>query len=216
MNKWLIYLCFTVISAIVLILFFVRNQPVDIDALIEARQAEHIQITEPTVSFVNPSKGAENPKVTIVEFGDFGCEACKGISQTLDQILEKYPDEVRVVWKHLPNDSLHPNTTQASIAAQCAHRQHKFWPYHNELYNNRLLFTVGIFDQIATSLELDIEQFGACFNSEETKPVIDKDVDEAFGLQLSATPTLFIGDEILVGQVDFNKIDTIVKQQINQ
>ena len=63
-----------------------------------------------------PSRGAADAKVTVVEFSDFHCPFCRRVQPTLTQLLAKYPNEVKLVYKHMPLDQLHPQARRAAEA----------------------------------------------------------------------------------------------------
>lgn len=65
------------------------------------------------------NKGASSATITIVEFADFQCPFCVNVVPTLDAVLERYPDQVRLTFKHLPLP-MHPKARlahEASVAA---------------------------------------------------------------------------------------------------
>lgn len=85
----------------------------------------------------SPTKGGANAKVTIVEFSDFQCPFCSRALPTINQIMSEYKDDVRLVYKHYPITSIHPNAQKASEASECAREQNKFWEYHDLLFQNQ-------------------------------------------------------------------------------
>ena len=113
-KKWLFFLIVGALTLIVFILFYIRIQPIESPVL--KQQNQKIQIDEPTISFINPSKGLKDAKITVVEFVDFECEPCKQLAVSLEVALKTFPNDLRVVWKNLPNESTHPNATAAAIA----------------------------------------------------------------------------------------------------
>ena len=73
--------------------------------------------------------------VTIIDFSDFQCYLCARYVKTTEPIIkEEYIDtgKVVLVFKHLPNRGF--DSMEASIAAQCANEQKKFWDFHKLLY----------------------------------------------------------------------------------
>ncbi len=82
-------------------------------------------------------KGSDNAKVTIIEYSDFQCPFCQRSFTTMNQILTDYEGKVRLVYKHLPIASIHPNAQKAAESAECAGEQKKFWEYHDELFNKQ-------------------------------------------------------------------------------
>ena len=80
------------------------------------------------------AKGSATAPVTVVEFSDFHCPFCKRVQPVVTQLLAKYGDKVRLVYKDFPLDSLHPQARAASEAARCAGEQGKFWEFHDKVY----------------------------------------------------------------------------------
>ena len=83
------------------------------------------------------TKGNANAKVTIIEYSDFQCPFCQRSFATMNQILNDYKNDVRLVYKHLPIASIHPNAQKAAEAVECANEQKKFWEYHDVLFNKQ-------------------------------------------------------------------------------
>ena len=215
MNKNLLY-TFAIIGALGLatfIFFAYKIKPIEIDY---ATPEDIEELTEPTVTFVNPRKGAEEPTLTIIEYGDFECGPCQSLGATLDAVVKAFPDDVQVVWKNLPNESLHEFATPAAMAAHCADEQGRFWDYHDELFNRQSYLSESQFVQIAEQLELNVNEFTSCYDARDTLPIIKKDFQEALGLGLTSTPTLYIGSEMLIGAVTLNEIMDIVTTQLAQ
>ena len=77
----------------------------EVDVLLEPLRVE--------VAADGPGKGPEQAPVTIIEFSDFECPYCKRVVPTLDQIDEKFGDQVRIVYRHYPL-SIHPNAQKAA------------------------------------------------------------------------------------------------------
>ncbi|KKW42008.1 MAG: Sodium/proton antiporter [Candidatus Magasanikbacteria bacterium GW2011_GWA2_56_11] len=81
-----------------------------------------------------PVKGNQNAKITIVEYSDFECPFCKRYHDTMAQIIAKYGNEVRWVYRHLPLDSLHRKARTEALAAECAGEQGKFWEFTDQVF----------------------------------------------------------------------------------
>lgn len=83
------------------------------------------------------AKGPADAPVTIVEFSDFECPFCMRAFPTVQQIMDTYPNEVKVVYKHLPLTNIHPNAERAAIASECARDQGKFWEMHDKMFSTQ-------------------------------------------------------------------------------
>ncbi len=94
-----------------------------------------IDLTQKTVDVNNaPGEGANNPKVTIVEFADFQCPYCVRAYPTTEQILKTYGNDVKFYYKQFPLSQIHPYAEKAAEASMCALDQGKFWQYHDKLF----------------------------------------------------------------------------------
>ncbi len=78
--------------------------------------------------------GAKKPKVTLIEYSDFECPFCQRFHPTVKQLLEKYPDDVAVVFRHFPLESIHPNARGYAVASECAAEQGKFWEFTDSIF----------------------------------------------------------------------------------
>ncbi len=86
----------------------------------------------------SPAIGSKDAKVTIVEFSDFECPFCSRAFGTVKQIIDAYPNDVKIVYKHLPLSNIHPNAQKAAEASICAGDQGKFWEMHDKMFEAQL------------------------------------------------------------------------------
>lgn len=212
-HRWLSLISIGFIGLIVFIFFWYRNQPIEIPSL--EQETQIVSLTEPTITFVNPTKGAEDPTITIVEFGDFECGPCVSLATSLNVVAKTFPEDVRIVWKDLPNESIHALATPAAIAAHCADQQGAFWSYHDELFLRQTYLTEGHFSEIADKIGLNIDKFESCFNTRDTLPIVKKDYTEGLALGLTSTPTIFIGEQSYVGAISTDDLLDIVAKLIS-
>jgi protein-disulfide isomerase len=215
-HRWLTLLVTAFLAAVVFLLFWLRLQPVwTPDKSKETSSTAIITnpTAEPMVTFVNPRKGAAEPKVTLVVFGDFQCQPCKELAENLAAMLKSVP-EAQIVWKDLPNESAHELAVPAAVAARCAADQGKFWEYHDVLFDRQVFLTEDSFETIAAELGLDQEKFSACFENQDTMPLIRKDFEEGQTLTITATPTIFIGSERMTGLLSTEELVNWAEEKI--
>jgi protein-disulfide isomerase len=214
-HRWLTLLVITFLTAIIFLFFYLYLRPVWTPEKDKPKNLTNITtITAPTVTFVNPKKGAGQPKLTIVEFGDYQCESCKDLSEALDVLVRTVP-EIQVVWKDMPNDSAHSLATPSAIAARCAGDQGKFWEFHDLLFDKQVILSNELFPALAQEIGLDTERFAKCFENQETLPLVEKDLAEALALQITAVPTIFIGDERITGSLTTEELLSLIRTKIN-
>src|SRR5690606_40079899 len=82
------------------------------------------------------TKGPSDAQVTLVEFADFQCPGCKATTGVLKAISQKYPTQVRIVYRHFPLPQ-HPLAQPAAAAAEAAGAQGKFWEMHDLIFANQ-------------------------------------------------------------------------------
>ncbi len=162
----------------------------------------------------SPIKGSEKAPVTIVEFSDFQCPYCANLQPTLRDVLNAYPKEVRLVFKHYPLP-FHPQAMNAVKAAEAAREQGKFWEMHDLIFNNFNKLTEQSFGDFAQQLGLNMEKFSADFTSGKYDQQIQQDMMLARSSDVNGTPTLFINGKRMQsrGFNDFKqRIDGILKK----
>lgn len=159
----------------------------------------------------SPVKGPSTAKITIVEFSDFECPYCKEASEALEVVLKRYPQDVRLAFKHLPLP-FHQQATPAAVASLAAHRQGKFWEYHDKLFGMQEELSSASFEKIAKDLQLDLLKFKQDMESPELKKMVKDDADLAAELQIEGTPALFVNGVQFSGVVPPEELSNIIER----
>ena len=204
MNKKLVVsVAFVVIVAIVIISFstyyatLLETQKVAQDRFLASQQ-------EPQQEFENgsPILGSESAPITIVEFGDYQCEACYAwFHTTRDTLIDNYVEtgKAKLIFVDLP--FLGRDSPMAAQASYCAEDQGQYWEYHTMLYT----FQDGHPDSgwadrdrlnsFAFSLDMNIDEFNDCMDSSKYKNRVKANYDEAVKNGAQSTPTFIIISE---------------------
>ena len=161
-----------------------------------------------------PAKGSTKPVITIVEFSDFECPFCREVKGTLNQVVQSYGNEVRLIFKHLPLEG-HRNSLPAARAAYCAGEQDRFWPYHDALFASGKL-SPGVFEEIAVDLGLGMPKFRACLVSEHSRTAIVKDIETARLFRVDSTPSFLVNGKLVRGALSFADFQKIIERELNQ
>jgi len=150
---------------------------------------------------VDPARLRGDPKalVTIVEFSDFQCPFCQRVQATLREILAKYPGQVRLAYRDLPLEQIHPRARRAAEASRCAADQGKFWEYHDALFADISRLSDDDLKAHASRLSLDLGAFGACLESGKHREAVDQDIRAAAAAGVEGAPAFFINGAILEG-----------------
>ena len=147
----------------------------------------------------SPALGSESAPVTIVEFGDYQCEACyHWFHNTRDTLIDNYIEtgKAKLVFLDLP--FLGRDSITAAQASYCAEDQGKYWEYHTILYT----FQDGLPDSgwadrdrlnsFAFSLDMNIDEFNDCMDSSKYKIRVKANYDEAVKNGAQSTPTFIL------------------------
>ena len=113
-----------------------------------------------------------------------------------EQVLDKYPDSVKVVFKHYPL-SFHNQALPAALASMAAAEQGKFWEYHDELFINQKSLAKEKYLEIAENLGLDLKKFSLDMMRPSLRQKIEQDVAEAQKAGVTGTPTIFVNGRML-------------------
>jgi protein-disulfide isomerase len=162
-----------------------------------------------------PVRGSADAKVTIVEFGDFQCPFCSRVNTTLAQILQQYPEDVKIVFKHLPL-RIHPQAPGAHQAAEAAHRQGKFWEMHDKIFSNQSDLAPETFVAYAAQVGLDVDAFKKAVASDDVKKRVEEDLAEAQKLGVSGTPAFFINGKYMAGAQPFEAFRQRIDEELGK
>lgn len=147
--------------------------------------------------------GPADAKVTIVEFSDFECPACRVAEVPMRALLKLYEGKVRLVFKHFPLERMHRWARTGAIAAECAGRQDKFWEYHHELYDHQDEWPSDKSEQrlsaYAAKHKLDSAAWNACRRDPAVDAAVNADAQDALNAWVGSTPTFFINGKRFVG-----------------
>ena len=145
---------------------------------------------------------AEDAKVTLVEFLDFECEACRAAYPFVEQVREKYKGRITVVMRYFPIQS-HRNAMNAAKAVESAARQDALEPMYKRMYETQAEWgeqqesRAPLFRSFAEDLGLDMDQYDRDVASGEVEERVQRDVDDGLALGVSGTPTFFLNGEKL-------------------
>jgi len=161
------------------------------------------------------SFGDKNAKVTFIQAGCFECHYTEQAAPVVKQIIEEYGDRIRFVYMDFPIKT-HEYACRFAEAAHCAHEQDKFWDYYYVLFENQEKTSDENLIQHAFNLNLDVEQFTTCLESEKYKARIERDYQNGISVGIYGTPTFFINEHVIVGPKDFNEFKVLIEQELNQ
>jgi protein-disulfide isomerase len=163
----------------------------------------------------DPYRGADDAKVVVIEFSDFNCTYCGRFARdTLNPLMEKYQDRVKFVYRDFP--ILAQSSLTASLAAECANEQGKFWDYHNMLFNSQGQFARDFFIQQAEDMGMDVNAFTKCLDDQKYLDEIRNDAVTAQELGLRGTPGFFVNGKYISGAQPYQVFADAIEAELQQ
>ncbi len=188
----------SVISTSVLGRYSIYDSPLDAQNIVVDRQSLE--------SDLKPSKGAENPMMTIVMFSDFNCPYCAIFYQDLKYFVAENSDQVKLIFRHFPLDD-----NNIALLTACAGEQGRFWEMHDQAFEN-----IGNFNEqsaltLVQKLNLDLNQFQDCYQTKKYEAEINSDLMLGVNSGVQGTPTIFINGERFAGVMNQDVLKQILE-----
>ena len=148
----------------------------------------------------SPVYGPADAKVTLVEFLDPECEACRAIHPVVNDLKTKYKDRFRLVVRYMP---LHSNSILAASAAEAAGAQGRYWEYLDVLYRTQSEWGEKQtpqrerFLEYARVLNLDLAAFEKAIDDPKWAAKVERDRVDGVTSGVKGTPTFFLDGKLL-------------------
>ena len=147
-------------------------------------------------------RGPADAPLTLVEYGDFECPFCGRATGAVADLRERFGDQLRYVFRHLPLSDVHPHAQLAAEAAEAAAPQGKFWEMYDRLFAHQdRLATTDLLEH-AAAVGLDVPRFARDLGSARYTRRVQQDVESAEASGVGGTPTFFIGGRRHTGPYD--------------
>lgn len=190
----------------------------------KTKQAEREagNLVQASVLTVKPNDwvyGNENATVTVVEYLDFECEACRAYYPITTQLKEEFKDSMRLVIRYFPLGG-HRNSRTSAYAAEAAGKQGKFWEMYDLLYTNQgewgeqQTANQEQFEKYAAQAGLDMEQYKKDVMSEAVKKRVDDSYNEAMGLDLQGTPSFFLNGRKIANPQGYEAFKSLIENAL--
>lgn len=165
-----------------------------------------------------PSEGGTATTSTLVEFFDFECPHCKLMAEIVAKVSASHRSELRVVHKQFPLAS-HRNAPRASVASLAAHKQGRYWEFHDALFANQSELSMAddpmpLFEKLAKEAGLNMAKFKADLNDPAIAKMVADDRAEGEQAGIEATPTLFLNGVKLTDAHSEEEITRIIESKL--
>lgn len=161
------------------------------------------------------SMGSPAAKVTIIEFSDFQCPFCRAVQASLLAVREKYPLQLRIVFRHYPLIAIHPYSVPAAVASECAAEQGAFESFHEALFKIQDSLGLVGWERIAQQSGVrDSVRFRECIATQRLAPIVLEDLRVAQAHGLSGTPSIIVNGTLLPGTPSEADLDQYVQEAI--
>jgi protein-disulfide isomerase len=129
----------------------------------------------------------------IVEYGDYECPYSRQAYREIERVEGRLSDGVRFAFRHFPLTEIHPHALAASVAAEAAALQGRFWEMHDLLFHRQRALEDDDLRRYASQLGLDVARFDADRSGEAVLARVRRDVRSGIASgDVRGTPTLFI------------------------
>jgi protein-disulfide isomerase len=136
--------------------------------------------------------GDANAPVTVVEYGDYECPHCAAAQSVVAQILQRFGDQLRYVYRHFPMVEIHPVAGPAAEAAEFAGSRGLFWQMHQSIFANQHRLSVPLLITLAAQLKLSPVDLRDALATGVFAPKVQGDFIAGVRSGVNGTPTFFV------------------------
>ena len=158
--------------------------------------------------------GPEEAPVTLVEYGDFQCPYCGDAYPVARELVERFGERLRFVFRHMPLDDLHPRAPAAARAAEAAGAQGAFWRMHDRLFENQMELSDDDLVGHAAAIGLDLERFERDLGDPGLAARIDDDFRSGAASGVPSTPRFFVNGVIHLGSASRAELGEAIEAQL--
>lgn len=167
-------------------------------------------------------RGNVDAKITLIEYADLECPFCKMFHGTMKQVMEKYGNDVRWVYRHFPLESLHAQAKSEALATECAAEQGKFWEFTDLIFDqtdSNDTLDLNRLNSYATQVGIDVSTFSNCYKNNRYLDKVDAHIKDATNAGAFGTPhTILVGPNGQVvpipGSVPFETVEAEILKML--
>ena len=190
-----------------------------VDGLRSGRKVE-VLLNEPPLPMTqvplgaSPSQGPADAPVTVVEFSDYLCPACRKAHEVVRTLRQTYEGRIRWVFKDLPLER-HQAAFKMAEAARCAHDQKHFWEFQDLLFQAPKDLDPAGLVELAQTLGMDGAQFEQCIRDDTHRADVLEDMLAAREAGVDATPTFIVNGKLRPGLGRNNNLHALIEAELS-
>jgi protein-disulfide isomerase len=168
-----------------------------------------------------PAQGPESAPVTIVEYADLQCPTCARLHEFLEnELLPKYGDKVRVIFKEFPLTGIHDWAEKAAIASECGYQlsPEGFVSYRTLIFKNQVSINASnardMLLSLAAQAGIDSLKLAACLDSQASRPRVEEGLREGKQLGVTSTPTSYVNGRLVLSLPDAQDFYSVVDEAL--
>lgn len=165
----------------------------------------------PAVNPKDHSQGPAEAPVTLVEFGDFECPHCGLAYPVVKAVQRRLGDQMRLVFRHFPQNAVHPRAEPAAEVAELAGQQRKFWEMHDLLFEHQDALQPEDLVRYAAQLGLDARWTQAALLNHTFSTSVREDFLSGARSGVTGTPAFFINGVLHEGAWDEETLTEAVR-----
>ena len=140
----------------------------------------------------DPILGDKKAGVTLIAFEDLGCAGCAEQHAVFQDLLEKYPKKLKIIWKPLPVTIIPYPSGRAHEYAYCANKQDSFGEFISLVFANQIDISPDALNASANEAGLDPEDLKTCLESGEAAAYTKMTEELGRALNIQSVPTIFL------------------------
>ncbi|MFA7314491.1 MAG: thioredoxin domain-containing protein [Candidatus Magasanikbacteria bacterium] len=200
------------------------NNPSVVDNNVNNAPSQPVAINVKDVDLKNDHiRGNKDAKITIIEFSDTECPFCKRFHETMQQVMEKYSNDVRWVYRNMPLDGLHQKARNEALALECANAQGKFWEFTDMVYDKTTSndgLDQALLPVFAKEVGINVAKFNTCLETKQFASVVQAHEADGQAAGGQGTPySVLIGPDgtktAINGAYPYAQVEQMVKKYLN-
>jgi NhaA family Na+:H+ antiporter len=160
-------------------------------------------------------RGPADAPVTLVEYGDFQCPYCGDAYPVVQELVERFGERLRFVFRHMPLADLHPRAPAAAEAAEAAAAQGHFWEMHDRLYEHQLELSDAELREHAAAIGLDVKRFDRDLNEGIHAARVGEDYASGVRSGTPSTPRFFVNNVMHLGSPSFPELEERIATELS-